>query len=193
MSFPDRGPPETPKTPAQRLLKKLGEGETTGARRKAAEMETAKQAAQRKMERTMYPDTKSLKGTSALNEAADKILASNGMHDSQMWIDLRGDIRKIIDGGYERGDLDRQVKLTKAKYNDLKREAAAQEQDERESKQSEVVDASTLSTDLKPARLKRKWPQRKKQVVQCQWTTPTQGRKMQLQHMCGFLRVQNRN
>ena len=115
---------------------------------KAAHLRKLEESAKKskaKVERHLYPDTANIKSsdTQQLNDLADRILGSNNMTNSTLWVDLRGDIRKVIAGGYDRSSLDKQVKLTRVKYDQLTSEERVQKQ----KVPAVVVDSTTMSAD----------------------------------------------
>ena len=44
------------------------------------------------------------------------------MTNADLWVDLRGPIRKVIAGGYDRDALDKQLELTFVRYKELEKE-----------------------------------------------------------------------
>ena len=65
------------------------------------------------------------------------------MTNSTLWVDLRGDIRKVIAGGYDRSSLDKQLRLTRVKYDQLAEEGRVQ----KEAPPITLVDSTTMSAD----------------------------------------------
>ena len=112
---------------------------------KHLEKTSAKEQAKAKVEQHMYPDTSNVKtsDTAKLNELTDNILGSHMMTNPDLWVDLRGPIRKVIAGGYDRAALDKQLKLTRVRYNEL-----VQEEKKPKLTRSPViiVDATTMET-----------------------------------------------
>ena len=116
-------------------MKSIGEKKETSAERRARletprkhvrvkhleKTATPKERALAKVEQHMYPDTSNVRtsDTAKLNELTDNILGSHNMTNADLWVDLRGPIRKVIAGGYDRDALDKQLELTLVRYKEL--------------------------------------------------------------------------